>query len=303
MIIGITGASGRVGRYAAEYAAQQVPAEHLVLLTRKPQSLQSFADSGVDVRAADFDDPQGLRKALEGITHLLMISASNFTGKRTDQHGDALDAAREAGVDKVVFLSMPGVEDPNNPIGLAAHEYRDTELRLINSGMRWAILRNGPYTELHVVERLGANLADENIYSNAQDGRAGFVSRRDVAQAAVGAVMSDAADSRIFAVSGPEMLSFRDVTDRLADVTGRKLTYVELEDGEYESRLWNEGYPELAVTSLAGMGKALRAGYFDDSSNAVQELTGRPAASVAEVLQAHRDALDVAERSAHGAAS
>jgi NAD(P)H dehydrogenase (quinone) len=300
MIIGITGASGKVGRYAAQYAVQQFPAEQIVLLTRTPQSLQSFSDAGVEVRAADFDATDGLRSAFAGITHLMVISASNFTGKRTDQHGAAFDAARDAGVEKVVFLSMPGVEDPENPIGLSAHEYRDAELHLINSGMRWTILRNGPYTELHVVERLGADLSEKNIYSNAQEGRAGFVSRRDVAEGAIGALTLDNADERIFAVSGPEMLSFRDITSLLADATGHELNYVEVGDEEFESRLRAQGYPELGVESLTGMGKALRAGYFDDGSDAVQELTGRPAVSVADVLQANRRMLDVAENCEQG---
>jgi NAD(P)H dehydrogenase (quinone) len=293
MVIGITGASGRVGRLAAEYAAKRVPAEKLVLFTRTPESLADFAERGIDVRRADFEDSAALKEALEGVTHLFMVSASNFTGRRTDQHGNAIRAAAEAGVEKLVFLSMPGVEDSNNPIGLAAEEYRDAELQVIGSGMRWAILRNGPYTELHVVERLGSDLSSGVVFSNAQDGRAGFVSRRDVAEAAIGALLSDAADGRIFDVSGPEMLTFKDITQLLSAASGRPLEHVDCSDAEYEDRLRSQGFPDLGVRSLTGMGLALRGGYFDESSNAVLELTGRPPVSVAEVLQQNREALDL----------
>jgi NAD(P)H dehydrogenase (quinone) len=300
MIVGITGASGRVGRFAAEYALSRVPAEDLVLLTRTPASLADLAERGVQVRQGDFDDPESLVVALADVTHLFMVSASNFTGKRTDQHGDAIRAAVQAGVQKIVFLSMPGVEDPANPIGLAAEEYRDAELQIMGSGMRWAILRNGPYTELHVVERLGADLS-EGVVSNAQNGRAGFVSRQDVAEAAIGALLADSADNRIFEVSGPEMLTFADLARLLAEATDRPLEYENCSDSDFEKRLRAKGFPELGVQSLTGMGIALRGGFFDESSDAVLELTGRPPVSVAEVLRHNRDALDLAPDAKEGA--
>jgi NAD(P)H dehydrogenase (quinone) len=300
MIVGITGASGRVGRFAAEYALTRVPAEDLVLLTRTPGSLADLAERGVQVRQGDFDDPESLVVALAGVTHLFMVSASNFTGKRTDQHGNAIRAAVQAGVEKIAFLSMPGVEDPANPIGLAAEEYRDAELQIMDSGMRWAILRNGPYTELHVVERLGADLSD-GVVSNAQDGRAGFVSRQDVAEAAIGALLSDSADNRIFEVSGPEMLTFADVARLLSEETGRPLEYENCSDSDFEERLRAKGFPELGVRSLTGMGIALRGGFFDESSDAVLELTGRPPVSVAEVLRRNREELDLMPEAKDGA--
>ena len=60
MTVALTGASGHLGR---SVAARLDPAD-VVLLTRTPETLEA---RGAQVRRADFDEPDSLAAAFEGV--------------------------------------------------------------------------------------------------------------------------------------------------------------------------------------------------------------------------------------------
>src|SRR6187402_3266498 len=95
----ITGGSGQLARRAAKIAP-----EDLILTTRTPAALRSFAERGVLVRQADFAAPETLRAAFAGGERLLLVSGTDL-GTRTAQHQAAIDAAKAAGVRHVVYTS------------------------------------------------------------------------------------------------------------------------------------------------------------------------------------------------------
>ena len=92
----VTGASGQFGSAAAGMLLEQVAAEDLVLLSRTPENLANFAETGAQVRRADFDDPGSLLAAMEGGERMLLISTVRV-GSRVEQHTNAVEAARAAG--------------------------------------------------------------------------------------------------------------------------------------------------------------------------------------------------------------
>jgi NAD(P)H dehydrogenase (quinone) len=289
----ISGASGKLGRIAAETLLAQVPVEDVVLTTRTPEALQDLAAGGATVRHADFDEPESLPAAFAGIDRLFMISASNGTGKRQDQHGQAIAAAREAGVAHIVFPSMPGVEDPSHPVGLTATEYREAEESLRDGGVAWTVLRDGPYSELHVVERFVPAVAAGRVVMNAGDGKCGFVSRDDVAAAAIAVLLSDEGEhsGAIYDISGPELLSFPEAVALVSEVTERDIEYIEVDDDAFADEMRKNGQSEMMAVTLAGMGRAIREGYFAVSTDLVHELTGSSPAPLRDVLERNRDVL------------
>jgi NAD(P)H dehydrogenase (quinone) len=289
----ISGASGKLGRIAAETLMAQVPPEQVVLSTRTPEALSDLAARGADVRYGDFDEPGSLSRAFAGVNRMFMISASNGTGKRDDQHGGAIRAAKDAGVEHVVFPSMPSVDDPSHPVGLAAAEYHEAEETLKHSDLAWTVLRDGPYSELHVVERFAPAVAAGKVIMSSGDGKAGFVSRADVAAAAIAVLLSDkgAHHGQTYDISGPELLSFPEAVSIVADVTGREIEYVEVDDAAFAEHCRATGVPDLMVDALTGMGKAIREGYFAIKTDQVQELTGVAPLPLRQVLEHHREDL------------
>ena len=85
MKIVISGASGQVGRLAAQQLLGQQSPSDVVLVSRSPDALSEFAAIGAEVRYGDFDRPDSLDGAFAGADRLLMIS-TNEIGRRLDQH-------------------------------------------------------------------------------------------------------------------------------------------------------------------------------------------------------------------------
>jgi uncharacterized protein YbjT (DUF2867 family) len=97
MKILITGASGNFGSRATRSLLQRVPARDLILISRKPERLAEFTQAGCEVRYGDFDAPQSIEQAARGAEKMLLISGHKV-GHRVKQHGDAIEAAKSAGV-------------------------------------------------------------------------------------------------------------------------------------------------------------------------------------------------------------
>jgi NAD(P)H dehydrogenase (quinone) len=289
----ISGASGKLGRLSVEELLEKVAAEDVVLTTRTPEALDEYRERGADVRFADFDKPESLADAFAGVDRMIMISASNGTGRREDQHGAAIATATSQGVQHIVFPSMPRVDDPTHPVGLTAEEYREAEEALAASGTDWTVLRDGPYAELHVVERFMPALGAGRMAINTGEGGAGFVKKRDVAAALVAVVTDEPGRhaGQIYDISGPELLTFKQVAEKLSSASGREIEYVEVDDATFAEETRAAGVPPLMVDALTGMGRAVREGFFAVRTDKVKELTGREPASLDDVLAEHRDEL------------
>jgi len=294
MRFGISGASGKLGRITAEALMAAVTPEDIILTTRTPEALSYLASRGATVRFADFDQPDGLGAAFEGVDRLFMVSASNGTGQRENQHAGAIEAATRVGVQHIIFPSMPNVDDVTHPVGLAAREYLEAEKAVQQSGVDWTVLRDGPYAELHVVERFAPVLPEGRVFMNCGLGEVGFVSRADVAAAAVAVLLSDAGShaGSIYNISGPELLTYPDAAGLVAAVTGREFEYVEVDDADFAGRLAASGVPDLMVDALTGMGKAIREGYFAVQTGDAQLLTGKAPSSLREILENNRGVFD-----------
>ena len=91
MTVAITGAAGQLGSLVAEQLLETLPPEEVILITRRPEELQRFADRGVRVRRADLDEPETLAPAFDGADRLLLISTTHqSTPRRVQQHTDAV---------------------------------------------------------------------------------------------------------------------------------------------------------------------------------------------------------------------
>jgi NAD(P)H dehydrogenase (quinone) len=288
MSIVITGASGKLGRLTAEAVAVKVSPSEVTLVTRTPDALGDFAERGFVVRAGDFDEPPSLRAAFAGGERLLIISASEI-GRRVPQHRAAIDAAVAAGVRWAAYTG--GVNPSDSNPGAAAREHRATEEALRDSGLAWTFLRNSIYAET-LVGGAGPALASGSLVTNAGDGRTAYVSRADCAAAAAAVLASDGHDGKEYDITGPEALGEREVAALYAELGGRPVEPVFLDDDAWVAAMvQHAGVPEPVARTYATFGDAARRGYAAVVSTAVNDLTGRPPRTVREVLEAHRAEL------------
>jgi len=286
MTIGISGASGQLGRAAADLLLERVDPGELVLVTRDPSQLDAYAARGASVRRGDFDDPQGLREAYAGVETLLLISGADI-GRRVAQHAAAIDAGKAAGVRHIAYTSIINPSE-SNPAA-AAEEHRGTEEALRASGLEWTMLRNGIYGDLQLMGVQAAIATGRHVH-NGGDGAVAYVARADCAAVAAEVLAGSGHEGKNYDVTGPELVSGADIAALASERGGVPVEAVSVDDETYVAGLVEHaGLPEPIARFLASFGRATREGQLNARSDVVETLTGRAPRSL-------RDLLDAADR-------
>ena len=105
MKIGVSGASGHLGRAIISELLQRPGGHEVVAITRTPETVSGPAQG----RFGDYNQPESLVQAYAGLDRLLIIpSHDGEPGKRSVQNVAAIDAAVKAGVKHIVFMSAVG---------------------------------------------------------------------------------------------------------------------------------------------------------------------------------------------------
>jgi len=298
--IAMTGASGRYGRLATEKLVAQGRARDLILITRTPARLADCAQAGCEVRYGDFDRPESLRAALRGADKLMLISGTRV-GARVRQHRAAIDAAVAADVRHIVYTSFANVE-PANP-AIVTIDHRETEMLIRASGLVFAFLRDAHYADAMILNA-GPGFIGSGVWlTSTQGGREAMVWREDCVDCAVAVLTQDGHENKTYHVTGPNRESFAEVAAMLAEVTGRPIRMVETDDAGMYAHFDALGIPREPVDdqTVAGIPwnsddmvsfeRAIREGFLDVCTDDVRRLTGRPARSVRELIEANADFL------------
>ena len=273
MTIGLTGVTGHVGRRVRELLPDT--GQPLVLLARTPSKVT--AGPRDEVRPCDFADPEGAVRALAGVDTLLMVSASE-AADRLEQHRSFVAAAARAGVRHVVYTSFQGAA-PDCTFTLGRDHWA-TEQAIRQAGLGFTFLRDSFYADF-----LPLMAQDGVIRGPAGDGRVAAVARADVAAVAA-VVLADppAHAGAAYDLTGPEALTLAEAAAVITEVTGTPTRFLDetLEEA-YASRA-SYGAPDWQVDAWVSTYTAIAAGEVAAVSDAVPRLTGRPAASLRNLL-------------------
>ncbi|HET6763426.1 MAG TPA: SDR family oxidoreductase [Longimicrobiaceae bacterium] len=280
MTIAITGATGQLGRLVVERLKARVTASDIVAIVR---SAAKAADLGIGVREADYEKPETLAPALAGVDTLLLISG-NEMGKRAAQHRNVVEAAKQAGVKRIVYTSL--LHANTSDLSLAPEHFA-TELAVKESGIPFTILRNGWYTENYAGSIPGA-LAGGIVLGSAGEGRISSATRADYAEAAVAVLTGTGHEGKTYELAGDTAWTLGDLATEISSQTGKPVAYRNLPEAEYAAALHGFGLPQELAQAIAGWDAAAAGGALFDDSHQLSSLIGRPttphAAAVAEML-------------------
>ena len=274
--LAITGATGGVGGRISARLAELGHHQRLIVrdATRAPDL------PGAEVAEASYEDPGALRRALAGTRTFFMVSGGEAFD-RVRQHTAAVDAAVEAGVERIVYLSFVGAS-PEATFTFARDHWH-TEEHVRETGLRHTFLRDNMY--LDFLPALAG--ADGVIRGPGGEGRVGAVARDDIADVAAAVLLGGGHDGRTYDVTGPEAITLHEAAETLSRVTGRTITYQEesLEEA-YASRA-SYGAPEWEVEGWVTTYAAIANGELDVVSDTVGRLTGHPPMTLDELLRRH----------------
>lgn len=280
-MIAVTGASGQLGRLVIEGLLKKVPAAEVVAVVRNPDRVKDLAALGVQVRQADYDQPDTLEKAFQGADKLLLISSSEV-GRRVPQHRAAIEAAKRAGIKLIAYTSI--LRADTSPLPLAA-EHKETEALLHASGVPFVLLRNGWYTENYLAN-VPVALQHGVVLGSAGDGRIASAARANYAEAAVAVLTRDDQAGRVYELAGDESYTLAELAAEIAHQSGKAVAYQNLPDADFKAALVNAGLPQGFATLLAESDVgASKGGLFDDGHQ-LSQLIGHPTTPLATLVKA-----------------
>ncbi|MEZ4317236.1 MAG: NAD(P)H-binding protein [Myxococcota bacterium] len=246
--------------------------------TRDP----SRAPAGAVPTAFDWDDRSTWGPALTGADALYLVNPA-YRADEVELANALVDAARDAGVRRVVKLSAMGVEHAPES------SHRQVELHIEASGLQWVHLRPTFFMDNFVNFYGGPIRSEGAIYLPAGKGRTAFIASEDIGAAAAKALLGDVS-GEAWTLTGAELLDHDQVAATLADALGRPVQYVDVPSDGFAAGAREAGMPELAVDVLVSLYGAVKSDVFAHTDPRLQQVLGRPPVRFADWSVANADA-------------
>ena len=285
----VTGANGNLGGQVIANLLELVGPSGFVAGTRNPQSdfARDLAAQGVAVRRADFDDPETLAAAFEGVEAALFISTYAPNSERLGQNRNAIEAAKAAGVRRLAYTSFAGA----SATATADHTVQvhwPTEQALIGSGMDYTILRHALYADIMVGD-LDETLATGVLRRASGSARCCYIARDDLGLSAATVLAKPGHENRIYTETMAEALTCDQIAGLMSEVFGREVRYQAVPSAEWAQYMTDHwGVPlELSKSSIGTM-RAIENGEFDIASHDYEAITGRKPQTMKQFLEAVR---------------
>ena len=282
MSIVVTGATGQLGRLIVQHLlADGVPAADITATGRTIERLSDLAEQGVRVVKSDYSDVDSLVAAFTGAQTLMLVSGSEV-GQRAAQHRNAIEAAKTAGVQRIVYTSVLNADRTALPV---APEHVETEAMLRESGITTTLLRNGWYTENYLGDLAQAAQTGEIVAAVGQ-GRVASATRDDYAAAAAKVLTTEGHDGKTYELSGDVAWTFTDLAAAATEVLGRPVVYREVTVDEHRAILESAGLDAGTIGFVLGMDENTANGELADVTGELSALIGRPTTPLADALRA-----------------
>jgi (4-alkanoyl-5-oxo-2,5-dihydrofuran-3-yl)methyl phosphate reductase len=276
-VVLVTGATGTVGR---EVVAQLLAAgEKVRALTRNPSRAQ--LDEQVEVVAGDFNQPETLAKAVEGVEGIFSLA---FGPQLAIQEASLAQAGKKAGARHMVKLSAlrPGGEARST----IATWHQASERAIQNLGIAWTFVQPGAFMSNALnwrdsIERQG------KVFSNYGDGKVAYIHPRDIAAVAVRALTEPGHEGKAYPVTGPEALSVGDVVQLLSEAVGKPIEYVPISDDAAREGMQKAGLPIFLIDALLPFASFVRSGKGAEILPTVEQVIGRKPLTFADWAGEH----------------
>lgn len=280
MSVVITGASGHLGRLVVDQLlATGTPPSRIIATGRNTDKLADLAAAGVTVRRADLAEPATLDDAFAGADALLLVSTTTV-GDRFDNARTAIDAAQRAGVSRIVYTSMVNASTAQMTL---ADAHRRSEDYLRESGVGYAILRNGWYLE-NYTDQLPIISQYRTLMGAGQDGRVSGAARQDLAAAAAVVLTQDGHVGATYELGGTPF-TLTELAATISDVLGIEIVYRDMPVTDYAGVLAGAGLPSEMANAVADADAGLARGELFTESEDLAQLIGRPATTAHEAFE------------------
>jgi NAD(P)H dehydrogenase (quinone) len=278
-MIAITGANGNLGTATISFLLNKVNPAQIIAVVRDPSKMQEFADKGIQVRKADYDDVESLKNAFKGVNKLLQISAASMGPEAARQELNVVEAAKAQGVKHIVYTST--LSPHNNAFFAAGRTCFQTEQAIEDSGISYTFFRNSMYMET-IPLFIGSAMEDGQIFYPTETGKVSFVSRIDIAEALSNVLTENGHKNTVYDITGTEALSFADIAGLLKSELGLPASFNLIPLAIYREELEKLNMPEEIVIFYMSIANSIKAKEFTPVSDVLEQLLGKQRKSLRE---------------------
>lgn len=159
-----------------------------------------------------------------------------------------------------------------------------TEEYLINSGLKFTILRNIMYTDA-LIDILGIEGLNSNINIATGKGKVPFALRREMGEAIANLLLQPKHENVIYNITGSHSYSFYDISKSLKDIRGNQVDYNDISEDIYHQQLKERGFTDFEIYLHSGTIKDVRNGLYEIVDETMEKLLGRPTATLSDSLR------------------
>ena len=264
----VTAVSGQLGQEIVRKLIERTDHASVIGLARTPGNATEL---GIEVRPGDYDQPDALRSSLAGVDALVLVSGMAPPEDRIGQHRNVIEAAKAAGIRKIVYTSIQGPE-VGTAFSPVVQSNRQTEADIRASGLDWAIGRNGIYIEPDV-EYIDSYRAKGEIANSAGDGKCGYTTRSELAHAYAALLTRNELIGQTFDLNGTQITQ-AELTQYMNAAYGTSLTYRSMPAEDYVADRTAE-LGDFIGPIIGGIYDGIRRGAFDAPGD-YETATGRP---------------------------
>ena len=280
----VVGASGTNGReVVSRLSARGLPVRAMV---RDPAKAGALLLPGVEVAAGDLDDPRSVERALSGVDRAFYLAAVD--PRAVAWFDGFLEAARRSGAPHVVKFSAMGASPDSKSELMRAHGQTDESLKA--SGLPFTILR--PDSFFQNLLWSAATIREQGaFYLPLGDARQCLVDVRDISAVAVEALASNDHVGKVYNITGPAALSYRDVADSLSRVLDRPIRYISVTPGAALESMLKSGMPEWNARAVSELYEVFADNWPTTVGDVVEKVTGRPPIAFDQFARDHVEAF------------
>lgn len=277
MKIAITSVTGQLGSAIATQLIKEIGKENVIGIARTPEKAKHF---GIEIRKGDYNSREQFNNALVGVDTVLLVSGMDAPEKRIEQHRNVIEAAKLNGVKKIVYTSIVGAEQGNafSPI---VQSNRQTEKDIQESGLNWAIGRNGIYIEPDI-EYIENYIKEGEIRNCAQNGKCSYTSRKELSYAYVNMLLNDKLNNKIYNLVG-EAITQTELANYINKVYGTNLIFNSISVEAYTKERKTE-LGDFMGTIIAGIYEGILNGIYNLKSD-FNIVTGRQHKLALEIIK------------------
>ena len=278
----VTGATGHLGNQIVENLLTQISPNEIAVLVRSEEKAKELKEKGVQIRVGDYTNPNSLVAAFKKVKKLILISSNDFND-RFGQHKNAIDAAKQAGVEHILYTSMSMNDIETSPLKGFLKDHYETEDYIKQNGFTYTILQHSLYADV-IPMFIGEQVLETGVFFPAGEGRVAYASRTDLAEAIAKVALSDAFDNQSLPMTNTENYSYADVAEILTELSGKEVAYVNPTPEVFTETLKGFGLPDPIIQMSLGFAAGIKNNDFDKTFPNLETILGRKPQTLKEYL-------------------